>query len=63
MKANEYKLRTGEEHEIQVYEWLPDNESEIKGLLQIAHGMAEHGKRYDDFAGFLTANGYAVYAT
>lgn len=62
MRAIEYKLKTSEEQEIQVYEWLPDNDADIVGLLQIAHGMAEHGKRYTDFAGFLTANGYAVYA-
>lgn len=62
MKSNEYKLSTTEDFEIQVYEWLPDDTSSIKGLVQIAHGLAEHGKRYADFANFLTRNNYAVYA-
>lgn len=32
------------------------------GLVQIFHGMAEHGGRYDDFALFLNSRGYIVYA-
>ena len=35
-------------------------EGEIKGVLQIVHGMCEHQKRYEEFANFLTSNGYAV---
>ncbi len=31
-----------------------------KAILQIIHGMAEHGGRYHDFACFLAKNGYAV---
>ena len=38
--------------------WLP--EGEIKGVLQITHGMTEHVERYADFAGFLTQKGIAV---
>jgi len=33
-----------------------------KGIVQIIPGMAEHAGRYREFAGFLTKNGYAVYA-
>lgn len=33
-----------------------------KAIVQIAHGIAEHIDRYDDFASFLAENGYAVYA-
>lgn len=32
------------------------------GVIQIFHGMAEHGARYDDFAKFLNNKGYIVYA-
>lgn len=45
---------------------LPSNakfykpEGEVKGAIQIVHGMCEHQKRYEDFAAFLTSNGYAV---
>lgn len=34
----------------------------LKGVVQIAHGAAEHSGRYERFARFLNANGYAVYA-
>ena len=32
-----------------------------KGIVQIAHGMAEHHERYEDFIEFLVDNGYVVY--
>ena len=31
-------------------------------MVQILHGMAEHGARYADFASFLNKNGFIVYA-
>jgi len=34
--------------------------SEAKGILQIAHGIAEHIGRYDALASFLADNGYIV---
>ncbi len=36
-------------------------EGEIKAVVQIAHGMAEHLERYEDFAQILCDNGIAVY--
>ena len=32
------------------------------GIVQIAHGVAEHVERYDAFAGFLAAHGFLVVA-
>ena len=60
MKPSEFKLDTTNNFQIHVYEWLP--EGEVKAILQIAHGMAEHAARYANFAEFLTNKGYAVYA-
>ena len=40
--------------------YLPEN-GEIKTVLQIAHGMAEHLERYEAFAEVLCDNGVAVY--
>jgi alpha-beta hydrolase superfamily lysophospholipase len=40
--------------------WLPDGD--IKAVIQIAHGMAEHGARYARLAVCLNAAGFAVYA-
>lgn len=62
MIATEFKLGIGQNLDMQVYAWLPDQDIPVKGVLQIAHGMAEHAKRYEELATFLTDNGYAVYA-
>ncbi|HIQ77265.1 MAG TPA: lysophospholipase [Candidatus Faecousia excrementipullorum] len=40
--------------------WLP--EGEVKGVLQIVHGIAEHVGRYTDFAEYMNAMGYLVVA-
>lgn len=47
--------------EIMTYTWEPSN-GKAKGVVQIAHGMAEHALRYEEFAEFLTQAGYIVYA-
>lgn len=39
-------------------EWLP--EGEIKGVLQICHGMVEYIERYDEFAEYMASYGYYV---
>jgi alpha-beta hydrolase superfamily lysophospholipase len=43
-----------------VYRWLPA--AAPKGVVQIAHGLAEHAGRYARLAASLNAAGYAVYA-
>ena len=45
---------------IYVHEWL-DAENP-KAVVQIVHGMTEHGARYEAFARFLNAHGYLVVA-
>lgn len=60
MKSNYFTFKGNENVEIYVYRWSP--EGEIKGAVQIAHGMAETAKRYERFAEFLANNGYIVYA-
>jgi len=62
MSKSEYKIKTADNKEIHVYEWIPEDEQNIKAVLQIAHGMAEHGDRYEDFALFLNKQGFAVFA-
>lgn len=47
--------------DIFVYKWIPKY-NEVKGIIQIAHGMAETAGRYDRFAQILTMNGYIVFA-
>lgn len=38
----------------------PDNSSNIKGIVQLVHGMAEHKERYIDFMKFLAQKGYVT---
>lgn len=43
---------------IHAIEWKPDGE--IRGILQIAHGMVEFIDRYDRFARFMAGQGFVV---
>lgn len=62
MKEHTFTMWDHGGHNIFVYCWLPDNETDIHGVVQIAHGMCETAYRYVELAKHLTANGYAVYA-
>ncbi len=46
---------------IVTYEW--SKQGDIAGVVQIAHGLAEHAARYDRLASALNSAGYVVYAT
>lgn len=46
-------------HKIRTLIWKEDELTPI-GVVQLAHGMAEHIGRYDDFARFLASNGFVV---
>lgn len=61
MKRTDFTFRATDGKEIQAYKWEKEAD-DIKGVVQIAHGMAEHALRYEPFAAFLTAHGYIVYA-
>ena len=44
--------------DIHAVKWLP--EGEPKAVVQLIHGMVEFIERYDDFAKYLTAQGFVV---
>ena len=46
---------------IHVNQWTPVP-GEVRGVVQIAHGVAEYGKRYEPFARFLCGHGFVVVA-
>ena len=46
------------QHQIYVREWTPDGA--VRGIVQLAHGIAEHIARYDGFAQFLAEHGFLV---
>jgi alpha-beta hydrolase superfamily lysophospholipase len=54
-----FKIETPDHLQIQAYSWPADNPL---ALLQIAHGMQEHARRYDHFAKWMNSHRIAVYA-
>ncbi len=60
MKHTTFELRADDGAKLFCQSWLPDGE--VRAVVQIAHGMAEHSSRYERFATFLTERRYAVYA-
>ena len=62
MPIQEKQFKAADGKSIIYYHWRPTPGAKIKGVVQIAHGMAEHAQRYDRFASFLTQNGFAVLA-
>jgi alpha-beta hydrolase superfamily lysophospholipase len=59
MEDGSFKLTTLDGLDLCVRRWLPT--AAPKAVVQIAHGMAEHGARYARLAAALTKAGYAVY--
>lgn len=59
MRTDHYYASCGK-GQIHYCKWTP--EGEIKGIVQIVHGIAEHVARYDGFASWLNTRGYLVVA-
>lgn len=62
MKKSEFTLA---EKNIPVYKWEPDGAAsgQVCGVFQIVHGSCEHAQRYENFASFLTEQGWIVFAS
>ncbi|MCT4663236.1 MAG: lysophospholipase [Tissierellales bacterium] len=58
-KGYGFKLKRENNRELDCICWTVENP---RGILQISHGMAEHKKRYENFAKFLNSKGFSVYA-
>ena len=58
--GNSFKFSGCDGLQIHCHNWMPRQAT--KAVVQIAHGMAEHGARYERLAGKLTDAGLAVYA-
>ena len=59
MRKEEFTFKsTDGKNDIRAVRYVP--ETEVKAILQIAHGMVEFIDRYDDFASFLSEKGYLV---
>jgi len=62
MQVKSFSLKMSDGHEIFLNRWQPDDESEIKGVVQLHHGLGEHSMRYDRFGSVLADNGYVLNA-
>lgn len=62
MKSDAFTFKTKDGLDIHTVRWLPDEDTDVRAVVQIAHGMAEHAARYDRFAQALCDAGFAVYA-
>ncbi len=60
MKDDAFTFEAADGQRVHVYRWLPTGSP--RAAIQIAHGAAEHAKRYGRLAAALVAAGYAVYA-
>lgn len=56
-----FTFQTSDGLQINTYRWQPEQNDSIKGIVQLAHGMAEHILRYEEFSRFLVSHGFVVY--
>lgn len=62
MRKEEFYFDSRDNHsKIHAVRWMPDSEN-VTAVVQIVHGMAEYGERYEAFAKFLTERGFVVTA-
>jgi alpha-beta hydrolase superfamily lysophospholipase len=61
MRADHFTFTAEDWTPLFVYRWLPDDLDETRAVVHIAHGLAEHGGRYERLAEWLTHHNYAVY--
>ena len=59
IKKEAYFISSTSMNKIYTNIWT-DDEVQPKAVFQIAHGVAEHIGRYDDFARFLASKGFVV---
>ncbi len=60
MKTDLFTKKMSDGAEVVIHSWLPE-EKDVKGIVLLSHGMAEHVSRYEGFAKLLTDNNLAVY--
>ena len=61
MISETISLKGRDGFKVHVRKWAPEEGVIPKAIIQVAHGMAEHIGRYDDFARGLVNEGFVVY--
>jgi alpha-beta hydrolase superfamily lysophospholipase len=62
MQETSFTLDAADGTGIHVWHWVPDEGRTVRGVVQIAHGLAEHAERYRATAQRLTDANWAVVA-
>lgn len=62
MQSKSFTRKMSDGTEIWCNRWIPDEDTEIKGIVQLHHGLAEHCLRYDRLGSILAENGYVLNA-
>lgn len=62
MQTKSFKQTMSDGTEIWINRWAPDSDSEIKAVIQLHHGLAEHSMRYDRLGSVLAENGFVLNA-
>ncbi|MCQ2572710.1 MAG: lysophospholipase [Treponema sp.] len=62
MQLKNFFITMSDGFEIACNRWIPDEDVEIKGVIQLHHGLCEHSLRYDRFGSVLAENGYVLNA-
>lgn len=61
MVTRKITFKSFDEKQLHLVNWKPEQNTKIKGVLQIVHGMAEHILRYEKLAELFCQNGFVVY--
>ncbi len=62
MQTKSFFVTMSDGAEIAVNRWIPDSIEDIKGVVQLHHGLAEHSLRYDRLGSILAENGWVLNA-
>lgn len=62
MQTKNFIKKMADGYEIWCNRWIPDDEENIKGIVQLHHGLSEHCMRYDRLGCILAENGYVLNA-
>jgi len=62
MQIKSFTIKMDDGYELCLNRWQPDSIEDVKGVIQLHHGLSEHSLRYDRFGSVLAENGYVLNA-
>lgn len=61
MKRTQFYFQAKDGTKINAYRWEKEGNQHVQGVIQLAHGMAEHVLRYENFCEFMVNHDFIVY--